>query len=108
MLGDDLSLSTEYCNAVLRAAILEGEVYILTIERGAKREIATWAVFFPPGCALFGTQVSCAFVNSFQTNPNHSAVKLNGNWDLTNSSKNSNPKYKIGIQILYVSPPCYI
>jgi len=56
MLGDDLSLSTEYCNALLRAAILEGEVYILTIEKGGKREIATWAVFYPPGCALFGTE----------------------------------------------------
>ena len=62
--GGDLSL-TDYCNAVLRAAILEGEVYILTIEREGKREIASWAVFFPPGCALFGTQVSCTFVNSF-------------------------------------------
>ena len=30
-------------------------------------------------------------------------MKLNGNWDLTNFSKNLNLKYKIGIQILYVS-----
>ena len=57
MLGEDLSLSTEYFNALLRAAILEGEVYILTVERGGKKEIASWATFFPPGCALFETQV---------------------------------------------------
>ena len=57
LLGGDWSLNTEYCNAVLRAAILEGEVYILTIESGGKKEIASWAVFFSPGRALFGTQV---------------------------------------------------
>ena len=68
MLGGDLSLNTEYCGAFLRAAILEGEVYILTIERGGKREIASWAVFYPPGRELFGRQVACIFVNSFQTN----------------------------------------
>ena len=58
MLGGDLSLSIDYFNAVLRAAILEGEVYILTVERGGKKEIASWAAFFPPGCSLFETQVS--------------------------------------------------
>ena len=58
MLGGDLSQSIDYFNAVLRAAILEGEVYILTVERGGKKEIASWAAFFPPGCSLFGTQVS--------------------------------------------------
>ena len=45
----DWSLNTEYCNAVLRAAILEGEVYIVIIEREGKREIASVAVLFPPG-----------------------------------------------------------
>lgn len=68
LIGGDWSLNTEYCSAVLRAAILEGEVYILTIERGGKREIASLAVLFPPGRALFGTQVSYTFVDSFQTN----------------------------------------
>ena len=58
LIGGDWSLNTEYCNALLRAAILEGEVYIITIERGGKREIASWVVFFPPGRGLFGTQVS--------------------------------------------------
>ena len=67
-MGGDWSLNIEYCNAVLRAAILEGEVYIITIERGGKREIASWAVWFAPGRSLFGTQVSCSFVDSFQTN----------------------------------------
>ena len=57
MLGGDWRLNTEYCSAILRAAILEGEVYILSVERGRKREIASWAVFFPPGSFLFGTQV---------------------------------------------------
>lgn len=65
MIGGDWSLNREYCSAVLRAAILEGEVYILTIEMGGKREIASWVVWFPPGRALFGTQVSYNFVNSF-------------------------------------------
>ena len=60
-------MNTEYCKAVLRAAILEGEVYILSIEREGKREIASWAVLFPPGRALLGTQVFfCTFVDSFQ------------------------------------------
>ena len=70
LISGDWSLNTEYCSAVLHAAILEGEVYILTIERGGKREIASWVVLFPPGRALFGTQVSCTFkfVDSFQTN----------------------------------------
>ena len=57
MIGGDWSLNIEYCRAVLRAAMLEGEVYILTIEREGKREIASWTVLFPPGRALFGTQV---------------------------------------------------
>ena len=57
----DWSLNTEYCNAVLRAAILEGEVYIVIIEREGKREIASVAVLFPPGRTLFETQVSCTF-----------------------------------------------
>ena len=73
MLGEDLSLSTEYFNALLRAAILEGEVYILTVERGGKKEIASWATFFPPGCALFETQVFLLTFLSIrrfsQTNP---------------------------------------
>jgi len=60
LLGEDWSLNTEYCNAVLRASILEGEVYILTIERGGKREIASWAVLFPPGRVLFGTEAQRA------------------------------------------------
>jgi hypothetical protein len=46
--GGDRSMNMAYCNAILRAAILEGEVYILTIERGGKREIASWVVWFPP------------------------------------------------------------
>ena len=58
LIGGDWSLNTEFCSALFRAAILEGEVYILTIERGGKREIASLAVFFPPGRVLFGTQVS--------------------------------------------------
>ena len=62
-----MSLSTEYCNAVLRAAIAEGEVHVLKVERGGKMEIASWAGFFPPGRMLFGTQVSSTFVDSFQT-----------------------------------------
>ena len=57
LIGGDESLNTEYCEAVLRAAILEGHVYILTIEREQKKEIASWAVFFPPCYSLFGTQV---------------------------------------------------
>jgi len=68
LIGGDLSLNTEYCNAEIRASMLEGEVYILTIEKGGKREIASWAVFFPPGSVLM-------------------ELKLNGNWDLTNFSK---------------------
>ena len=56
MVGD-LSLNTEYSNAILRAAILEGEVYVLKIERGGKMEIASWAGYFPPGRMLFATQV---------------------------------------------------
>ena len=103
MIGGDWSLNTEYCGAVLRAAILEGEVYILTIERGGKKEIASWIVLFPPGRALFGTQVFfffAHFVDSSQTTANqkknHSAVKLNGHWDLTIIFKKLNLKYKIG------------
>ena len=60
--GGDWSLNTEYSNALVRAAILEGEVYVLKIERGGKMEIASWAAFFPPGIGLFETQVSCTFV----------------------------------------------
>ena len=49
--------------------MLEGEVYILTIERGGKREIASWTVLFPPGRALLGTQVFFGtLVDSFQSN----------------------------------------
>ena len=66
--GGDRSMNMAYCSAILRAAILEGEVYILTIERGGRREIASWVVWFPPGRSLFGTQVSCTFVDSIQTN----------------------------------------
>ena len=65
-IGRDWNLNTEYSNAVVRAAILEGEVYVLKIERGGKMEIASWAVFFPPSRELFGTQVSCTFVDLFQ------------------------------------------
>ena len=65
MIGDS-SLNTEYSNAVVRAAILDGEVYVLKIERGGKMEIASWAAFFPPGRSLFGRHVSCTFIDSFQ------------------------------------------
>jgi hypothetical protein len=65
MIGEDWNLNIEYCNALLRAAILEGEVYILIIDKGEKREIASWTVWFPPGRTLFGTQVFSTFVNSF-------------------------------------------
>ena len=92
MLGGDWSLNTEFCGAVLRATILEGEVYIITIERGGKREIASWAALFPPGRSLFGTQVCCTFVDSFQTNQKPLTVKLNGLWDITNFSKKLNLK----------------
>ena len=57
LIGEDWSLNAEYYIAVLRAAILEGEAYILTIEREGKRQIASWAVFFPPGHVLFDRQV---------------------------------------------------
>ena len=77
MLGGDWSLNTDFCSAVLRATILEGEVHIITIERGGKREIASWAGLFPPGRSLFGTQVCCTFVDSLQTNqkPLHSEAQ---------------------------------
>jgi hypothetical protein len=94
-MGGDWSLNTDYCNAVLRAALLEGEVYVLTIERGEKKEIASWTVLFPPGCALFGTQVFC-FAKFVETNQTNSSVKHNGLWDLTIISKRLSPKYKIG------------
>ena len=92
----DSSLKTEYCNAVLRAAIAEGEVYVLNVERGGKMEIASWAGFFPPGSILFGTQVFSHirlihfFFFHFLTKKTNSPVKLSGIWDLTNFSKNLN------------------
>lgn len=60
LIGGDWSLNREYCNAVLRAAILEGEVYILTIAKGERKEIASWVVWFPPGRALFKTEAQRA------------------------------------------------
>ena len=79
MIGGDWSLNTEYCSAILRAAILEGEVYVLSIERGGKMVIASWVVYFPPGSFLFGTQVFiCAFIHFFfltnQTTPQRSST----------------------------------
>lgn len=65
LIGGDWSLNIEYCNAVLRAAILEGEVYILTVEKEGKREIASWAVLFPPGRALLRTQVFFWHISRF-------------------------------------------
>ena len=109
MMGGDWSLVTEHCNAILRATIAEGELYILKIERGGKMEIASWAAFFPPCVELFGTQVSCTFVDSFQTNQiTLSPVKLSGILDLTNFSKSLNLNYSIGTKKLYVFPSCCI
>ena len=59
--------NSEYCNAVLRAAILEGEVYFLTNGREGTREIQV--ALFPPDRELFETQVSCTFIDSNQSNP---------------------------------------
>ena len=58
MIGGDWSLHNEYCKAILLATILEGELYILTIGKGKKKEIASWISLFSPGRNLFGTQVS--------------------------------------------------
>jgi len=60
MIGGDWTLNTEYSNAILRATILEGELYILTIAKGEKREIASWAAWFPPGRSLFSTEAQRA------------------------------------------------
>ena len=54
--------NSEYCNAVLRAAIIEGEVYFLTNGREGTREIQV--SLFPPDRELFETQVSCTFIDS--------------------------------------------
>lgn len=79
LIGGDWNLNIEYCNAVLCATILEGELYILSIAKGGKREIASWAAWFPPGNALFGTQVPRT---SYPTHPpklkSYLTVKLNG------------------------------
>jgi len=56
LVGGDMSLNTEYCKAELRAAALEGFVYILTIEREGKKKIASWICFFPAGRKLFETE----------------------------------------------------
>lgn len=64
-ISGDWTLHTEYCNAVLRATILEGELYILTVAKGKKREIASWVSWFPPGSSLFATQVSYMLVHPF-------------------------------------------
>jgi len=59
-IGGDLAFQTEYCNAALRATVLEGELYILTTGLGEKREIASWVSWFPPGNGLFATEAQRA------------------------------------------------
>jgi len=106
-IGGDWTLHTEYCNAILRATILEGELYILTIGEGKEKKIASWVSWFPPGSSLFSTQVSCTFVDSFLKFDKATilklAVTLSGLWDTTIFSKNLNLKYRTGYGILSVS-----
>ncbi|KAF8806973.1 hypothetical protein BYT27DRAFT_7190678 [Phlegmacium glaucopus] len=68
LIGGDWNLNLEYCNAFLRATVLEGELYILSISKGGKREIASFAALFPPGRAIFATEAQRAlgFNNFFK------------------------------------------
>lgn len=93
-IGGDWALHTEYCHALLRATILEGELYILTIEKpSGKKEIASWVSWFPPGAKMFATQVfSMVSKSILEADTATRTVKLNELWNTTTFLKNLNLK----------------
>ncbi|PPQ82840.1 hypothetical protein CVT25_009215 [Psilocybe cyanescens] len=60
MLGGDLSRSYEYWSSIFRATLLEGELWVVTVDNEGKEEIVSCAVWYAPGRALFATEAQRA------------------------------------------------
>lgn len=54
-IGANWTLSEPYFKAALRAALLEGEVWVAGIEEGETQSIRSVGLFFGPGRIMFGT-----------------------------------------------------
>ena len=54
-MSGDPSLSYDYWTAYLRATILEGELWVVSILQNGKWEIVSFASWFAPGTGLWNT-----------------------------------------------------